>query len=203
MSKRQCTGTNRHGNPCQANPLKDRATCIAHTEELGSFRFGSPAQARAAGQLGGRPALPKPTDVARELVERHVYAVLRPHFKALGLELEDDGSVTPMSHGAIITGESKDGEVIASDIEDLGAQIAAAEKLLDRVYGRPKQSTELSGPAGQPVQVSLPTESDWHAQVARVLGEVGAIGVPPVGLINGNGHANGNGNGNGHRPDQN
>ena len=80
-------------------------------------------------------------------------AVLRPHFKALGLHLNDDGTITPLERGAIITGESKEGTVVPSVIEDLAAQIAAAEKLLDRVYGRPKQQTEISGPDGGPLEV--------------------------------------------------
>ncbi len=71
-------------------------------------------------------------------------AVLRPHFKALGLHLADDLTVTPLERGAILTGQSKDGTVVASTIEDLAAQMEAAEKLLDRIYGRPKQSTELA-----------------------------------------------------------
>lgn len=130
--------------------------CRAHSPDLSETnRFGSHAQAKAAGDVGGRPPMPKPTEVARQLVERHVFAVLAPHFKTLGLELGADGEVTPLPRGAIITGESKDGEVIASTIEDLGAQIAAAEKLLDRVYGRPKQATEISGPDGEPIGTRL------------------------------------------------
>jgi hypothetical protein len=103
------------------------------------------------------------------LVEENVAAILRPHFKALGLRLNDDGSVEQLERGAILTGESKDGEVRASLIEDLGAQIAAAEKLLDRVYGRPKQATEISGPDGGPLTTALITDPSMAAQARDLL----------------------------------
>ena len=54
--------------------------------------------------------------------------------------------------------------------------IAAAEKLLDRVYGRPKQATEISGPAGGPIETRelVPSDADFHTQVAEVLAEAEA-----------------------------
>jgi hypothetical protein len=151
-------------------PEEDQDWCAAHHPDLtGTDRFGSPAQAKAAGELGGRPALPKPTDVARRLVEENVAAILRPHFKALGLLLQDDGTVTPLERGAVLTGESKEGVVKASDIEDLAGQMAAAEKLLDRVYGRPKQATEISGPEGGPITTSLITDPRLAADARDLL----------------------------------
>lgn len=194
-AKRRCQAKNKAGQPCNASPLKGKNFCSAHDPVTPpSARFGSRAQATEAGKLGGRPPLPKPTDLARELLERHVYAVFRPHFKALGLELEDDGSVTPMVRGAIMTGESKDGTVVASEIEDLGAQIAAAEKLLDRVYGRPKQTQEISGPHGDPITLTSPTDdTDRSTRAARLLLEAGLLNghTPAVGdgvTVNGNGN---------------
>lgn len=183
---KQCKGKTKKGTACKATPLRPGTViegvtvkgkhCRAHDPTLpDSARFGSYAQAKEAAKLAGRPPLPKPTELARQLVERHVCGILRPHFKALGMQLNDDGSVEALDRGAIVTGESKDGEVVPSLIEDLGAQIAAAEKLLDRVYGRPKQSTEISGPEGNPVKVELPTDADWHAEVAGVLAQVGAV----------------------------
>lgn len=132
-----CTGTTKKGLPCTAWPLKGRDVCMGHAdrETQASAGFGG----SEVGKLGGRPALPKPTDLARQLMERHAAAMLRPHFKALGLYLEDDGSTRAID-GAVVV---HNGE--ATSIEDLGAQIAAAERLWDRVYGKPKQATELSG----------------------------------------------------------
>jgi phosphoglycolate phosphatase-like HAD superfamily hydrolase len=61
----------------------------------------------------------------------------------LGLELHDDGSVTRCRAAVIIA--KHEGEVFASEVDDLGAQMAAARELLDRVYGRPRQSVEVAG----------------------------------------------------------
>lgn len=180
MTKRLCHGTRKDGKPCRGNPALPGTMiagirmsgdyCRAHDPELpDSFRFGSRVQAREASLIGGgRPPMPKPTDIARQLIERHVYMVLRPHFRTIGLDLADDGTVTRLERGAIVTGESKDGDVIASDIEDLGAQIAAAEKLLDRVYGRPKVVQEVSGLDGAPISTSIILDAAL-AQEARGL----------------------------------
>lgn len=176
MARLKCTGENARGEACGAWPLKGSTRCAAHPIEPDSARFGSPAQAREAAKLAGRPPLPKPTEVARRLVEQHVAAILRPHFKALGLMLNDDGTVTPLERGAILTGESKSGKVVASTIEDLGAQIAAAEKLLDRVYGRPKQSTELTGAGGGPMEI-VPVSRERGADVVRLLAATGMVGA--------------------------
>lgn len=149
-----CKALGKSGKPCKRSPMKGSDYCntIGHDPNASpSVGFGSRAQASAAGKLGGRPPLPKPTDVARQLIEENVTRILRPHFLALGMDLAGDGSVQIVP-GAVMVGESKDGDMIASDIEDLGAQIAAAEKLLDRVYGKPKQATEISGPDGGPVK---------------------------------------------------
>lgn len=157
-----CTGITKKGQPCTAWPLKGRDVCMGHADKE------TRAKARFGGfqPNGGRPKLPKPTDLARELVEKHAAALLRPHFKSLGLLLNDDGSVTALETGAVVV---HNGE--ATGVEDLGAAIAAAEKLLDRVYGKPKQATELSGRIEHDV-TGLEGLSD--AELLRRLGEKGA-----------------------------
>ncbi len=188
-AKRVCHGERKAGGPCGARPLRVGTVlggvrlsgdyCRAHDPDVPeSVRFGTSAQAREASLIGGgRPPMPKPTDIARQLIERHVYMVLRPHFRTIGLDLHDDGSTTRLDRGAIVTGESKDGEVIASDIEDLGAQIAAAEKLLDRVYGRPKQTQEVTGADGGPLEM-VPVAIDRGDAVAVLLAGTRAVREP-------------------------
>jgi hypothetical protein len=198
MSKQnapRCTGTTKTGQPCKASPLKGTDRCLAHSDADTRASVGFTPD---AGARGGRPRLPKPSELARQLVERNVCAILRPHFKALGLQLNDDGCVEPLDRGAILTGESKDGTVVASTIEDLGAQIAAAEKLLDRVYGRPKQQTEISGPEGGPINLQAPDDAtDRSTRAAMLLARAGQLPEAALSGSNGNG-SNGNGsNGNG------
>lgn len=101
----------------------------------------------------GRPKLKDPFDVAREAVRQHAELLIRPHFKALGFDIaivqHKDGAeleITPIEGGgAKVYGESRDGEIVPSKIEDLAAQITAAEKIIDRLWGRPKQAVEHSG----------------------------------------------------------
>jgi hypothetical protein len=177
MTKRVCKGTNAAGKPCGASPLKGTDRCAAHPLDPASTRFGSSEQASAAGRQGGRPKLPTPTEVARDLIEQNIAIILRPHFRTLGYDVETSKQgvvLVPLKGGgAKLYGESRDGVVRSSEYEDLGAQIAAADKLLDRIYGRPKQATELTGPGGGPIAVSpnvIPDQEDWHAAVLR-LGE--------------------------------
>lgn len=72
--------------------------------------------------------------------------ILRPHFAVLGHDVEvgEEGiALVPLEGGgAKLFGESREGVIKMSSYPDLGAQIAAADKLLDRVYGRPKQVSE-------------------------------------------------------------
>lgn len=129
-----CKGTNKKGEPCKAAALKGRDVCLAHADEetRTSVNFQQ-------GPRPGRPRVAKPTEVARRVIEENVAALLRPHFRALGLELHDDLTTTPLDKGAIVVYQGE-----ATTIEDLGAQIAAAEKLLDRVYGKPRQQVDVS-----------------------------------------------------------
>ena len=103
---------------------------------------------RTREQLGGRPRNPRPSEIKRQLMERYELAVQRPYWRTLGYDVVIvDGEcelVELPGGGAKLFGESKDGFINVSDVEDLGAQINASEKLEDRVYGRPKQATEIT-----------------------------------------------------------
>jgi hypothetical protein len=98
--------------------------------------------------------VPRSTELQRELVEEHAWAVVRPYFRTLGLDVDREGNVTELDRGAIVVGRDKEGGVHASTIEDLGAQVTAAEHLLDRVFGRPRQALELTGEDGRPIELA-------------------------------------------------
>jgi hypothetical protein len=151
--RRQCTGITKRGTPCRTAPLKGTDRCAAHPLSPGSTRFGSPAQAREAGLQGGRPRVPRSTELQRHLVEEHAWAVVRPYFRTLGLDVDEGGTVRELERGAIHVGRDKEGGVYTSTVEDLGAQVAAAEALLNRVLGRPRQALEHTGPDGGPIKV--------------------------------------------------
>lgn len=154
MPRRYCKEVNRNGDPCMAHPLEGTDLCMAHSPESVRESVGFVAN----NGFQGRPALPKPTDVARRLVEENVVALLRPYWRTLGYDVQiADGRIALVEledGGAKIYGTSaKDGRVFVSEHDDLGAMMQAAEKLLDRVYGKPKQVSEVSGPDGAPIAI--------------------------------------------------
>jgi hypothetical protein len=160
----RCTATTKAGNRCLKLPHPGLEVCIAHAprEVQKSAGFGGP-QPNA-----GRPRLEKPLEVARRLVEENVEQLLRPHFAALGCRLERNEAgelaVIPDPDLRPKVTASYQGIVTQSTIEDLQAQLEAAERLFDRVYGKPKQATEITGANGGPVSfadlANLATESD-------------------------------------------
>lgn len=184
-----CTATTRKGTPCKANALKGTDRCGAHPHDdapsvaARSHPFGSRAQAREAGKASGeaRRAV-KPMEVMRRLVEDNAVEILTPHFKTLGLELyrDDDGAVRarPMvtqegvPAGARVIAREKDATYL-TNIEDLGAKMDAAERMLDRVFGKPKQQTELTGAQGGPVEI-VPVKRQG-ATVVELLKGTGAV----------------------------
>lgn len=179
--KRRCIAKNKAGGPCSAPPLVGKEHCLAHDPTLSdSERFGSRAQAKEAAKLAGRPPKPRVVDVLRERFEAEADEWLGELKAALG---------ATMPH---MIGTGRDAHIV--EVPDHRTRLKAIEIAFDRVYGKPKQATELSGPQGGPVEVqALPDAPEWHGQVAEVLAQVGAVKPPAL--------LNGNGNGNGHRPD--
>lgn len=143
--RRRCTGETKDGSPCKAAVLKDSDTCLAHADAITRESVGFIA---ANGKAGRKPN-PKPSEIKQQLMERYKLVVQRPYWRTLGYDVKIDDDGEPYLEeledgGAKLFGVSKDGEVCVSDAEDLGAQIAAAEKLEDRVYGKPKSSSEVT-----------------------------------------------------------
>lgn len=185
-----CHGTTKRGTLCDAKPLKAGTEiegvkvkgkhCRAHDPDLpDSARFGSRAQAKEAAKLAGRPPLPRPTDIARRLIEQNELALQRPYWRTLGYDVvigEDGLELVPLAAGgAKMHGESKEGEIVASPFDDLGAQQEAAERLWNRVYGKPKQTQEITGAEGGPVEL-VPVTRKKAKIVGGLLDKVGAKG---------------------------
>jgi hypothetical protein len=190
---RGCHGKTRKGTACDASPLKAGTViegvavkgkhCRAHDPDLpDSARFGSRAQAKAAGDQGGRPKLPSPTDVARRLIEANELVLQKPYWLALGYDVrlgkEGPELVEVPGGGVKVHGEAKDGTIVVSEHLDLGAMQEAAERLWNRVYGKPKQATEISGPGGGPIEhdvMGIPTDAQFHQEVAGILAAAEAV----------------------------
>lgn len=110
-SRRQCQAHNRAGEPCGAAPLTGSEYCRAHDPTV-------PEETRfgspvQAGRAGAseKPRTPGVMEQLRQRVEEHADQILAPYFAAL------------------------------ADGEDVETRMKAAERLLDRVFGRPTQST--------------------------------------------------------------
>ena len=173
MEPEKCGKTKADGKPCGSYKLRGKSTCLAHAdaETRESVGFGGYQEG------SGRPRVPRPTDVARGLIERNVLAVQRPYWRTLGydVQLGPDGPVlTELPQGAAkLYGESKDGDIVVSHADDLAAQMMAADKLQDRVYGKPKTTTEISGAlvTGGP---ELVENQELAAKARELLNAVGA-----------------------------
>ena len=161
--KRKCKAKTKAGKPCSRPPVIGETHCLAHMsrKEREARGFGGPQPD------SGRPKKPRVTDVMRKKIEAEIDKVLKPYFEAL------EGAVVHAVY---------EGRVIPSEHPDLAARIAAAEKLLDRVYGKPGQALELTGKDGSPIEIDALAFTDPKVrkaadEFARRVGDARADGA--------------------------
>lgn len=156
VAKRRCEGTTKAGAPCKSTPLLPGTVisgvtvsgrwCYTHDEDIPAEAM--PHMLRTPEQMQGRPKLPRAIDIQRELIERNFLVAITPSLRTIGYEpvIEDGEPVLKAlpGGGAKLHGVSKDGEVVLSEHEDLKAKREAEQSILDRVYGKPKQSVEAT-----------------------------------------------------------
>ena len=131
MNDRHCEGTNRAGLPCRAAPLRAGQWCSAHDPKLPAAIRFGSSEQAAGAATGVDRRTPSVTEQMRERVEAEAEAILAPYFEAL------------------------------AEGQDIEQRMRAAERLLDRVYGRPKQSTQPGGRAtGRAATYDLSSELD-------------------------------------------
>lgn len=133
---------------------------------------------------GGRPRVPRATELARRLVEENIAVVLAPYWRVLGFDVvvSDDGGLElrPRAEGgAKLYGESREGIVRVSRFEDLGAMVRVAELLQDRVFGRPKQAVEHTAPDG-PILSALVMDPTIAEDARDLLRRAAAAQPKPV-----------------------
>jgi hypothetical protein len=185
VPKRVCKAKTKRGTACQAYPLKPGTIIDGVTVKGAHCRKHDPDlsdTARLAGPQpnSGRPRLPRPSEVAQQLIERNVLALQRPYWRALGYDvvIGKDGPelVEIEGGGAKIYGESKDGDINMTMHDDLEAHQKAAERLQDRVYGRPKQATEITSPDGGAIVLVAPPDAlDKSRKAAELLKGLGRV----------------------------
>jgi hypothetical protein len=161
MSKRACSHKTKKGQPCKATPLSDVDYCISHAPEdvRDSTGFGG-------SQPGsGRPPTPRAVDVLLERIEAGIDQVLNPLWDALAAEQ------------GVVVGNGAHAEI--EMVPDHKTRIAASRELLDRGYGRPKQSTEISGPDGGAITLVPPADvTEKSRKAAKLLNELGQVDEP-------------------------
>lgn len=127
MSARRCQSTNRAGDPCRAAPLTGSRWCSAHDPQRPAPIRFGSPEQATEAATGVERRTPSVTDKMRERVEAESEKVLAPYFAAL-----DAG-------------------------EDVEQRMRAAERLLDRSFGRPRQATEPAAEREQETQLAEQT----------------------------------------------
>lgn len=176
----RCMGTKKNGEPCGSFAVTGSRFCISHTPDADLEILGIKPLTKAARE---RRALVKKQSApafARKVFEGALDKVMAPYLEALGLRLigvdEDDKPIFEdvPNGGLMLHGTSKDGDVVMSDYPDLAGRVVVAEKLWDRVYGKPKQTQILEG-GDKPVRVEPVRTEDRAMRVAAILQSVGAL----------------------------
>jgi hypothetical protein len=154
-----CSATTRKGQPCKVAPLKGSEYCRAHDPTLpDSSRFGSPAQAAVAGsapkphKLGAREAM---NEAFLEAAREHRDAIIAAYIDGLDAER------------TVVVGNGP--SAFTESVPDPPTRLTAAEKLTDRVIGKPRQGVEITGADGGPIVSAALDLSALNAQELKVL----------------------------------
>lgn len=184
-AKNPCRGYNKAGQPCGCAALKGMKHCRAHLNEAERAQLGNPKTWSELGVEGKRlkPRIQNATvpSLMKSVVEVATERLIARYLGALGLEFigfDEDGNPivleNGMEKGVRIYGESKDGDIVMTDYPDLMAQIQVMEKLMDRTYGKPKQTNVIEG-GSKPIKVQPVRSAERSQEVASLLQRVGAI----------------------------
>lgn len=151
MATRDCKGVTKSGKQCKAVPLKDTDYCLAHADEKTRVATGFGAKDRG----NGRPRKQRVVDVIRERIEDKVDEMFAILWEAAHAER------------AVVVGNGP--QAYVEMVPDHPTRRAAVAELLDRGYGRPHQSSE----------VTVITEDVITQAIAKLEAELG--GNDPVG----------------------
>lgn len=171
VPKKLCTDLTKKGTPCTNKALDGTDKCVAHSSDLVKMEHGFGGKGIA--QAGGRPKKPKASEVELELIEQNIIIVQQPYWRTLGYELKKRGNglkLVPLpGGGAKIYGESKDGDIRFTTVDDLAAQIKAAEALKDRAFGKPRQMREVKVDSRSILATVDITDQETRDTIAKLL----------------------------------
>lgn len=157
-----CSATTKAGKPCKAAPLKDRDVCLAHADE--ETRTSTNFQ---QGPRPGRPRSPRVIDVLRERIEADIDRWLKP--------LEDGLT----AERGLVVGDGPAARI--EYVEDHATRIKAFREGMDRAFGRPTQTHDIT---------TRVEESEVDREISELLGQMDSADpdLTEVGQANGKGH---------------
>lgn len=112
----------------------------------------------------GRAKKPTASSILRERFEADADRYLKPLEEAI------------QAMKAVVVGNGAHARI--ENVEDFSLRLRAMEVMLDRVYGKPTATTEITGAGGAPLQVTVPQDEERAREVAQILAGVGAVTVP-------------------------
>lgn len=161
-SKRKCKGTTKAGQPCPTIPLNPGTIvegyvmsgdyCRGHEPSLVEAKLNIPKGMGGPQPGSGRPRKPRAVDVLKDWMEAHIDEVLAPLLDGLSAEK------------SVVVGNGKGAHL--ETVPDRALRIQAARELLDRGYGRPKQT----------VDAVVVSDEDLLERLAMMEGELADIG---------------------------
>lgn len=162
-----CSAETQAGAPCpqfaQRVTLRGKRyqlkTCIMHASDPIKKELGLIGHARGG---PGRKKHPTAPDILRERFEADARRYLKPYEDALE------------AMRAVVVGNGASAHI--QMVADLTTRLKASEAILDRVVGKPKQITELTG-GDAPLEIVVPTDHKRERDVAAILAESGALGT--------------------------
>lgn len=168
--KRLCGKDLRTGTPCQQGryviELRKEGkptryflapTCFAHLPDELKERL----EVKGLGpKTPGRPPRPRVIDVMKEQIEQEIAEYMAPYRESL------------LAMKQVVVGNGAHARMV--EVPDHRTRLQATEALLDRVYGKPKQTTDNNVQISAP-DVEVPSDQERQQAVARILAESGAI----------------------------
>lgn len=160
------------GEPCpmhrailehpETGKLYRAATCFAHLPPKVRKMFGAPEfGGKVPGTGGARLRKTTVPEALQQMVEQELSTWIKPYFDSLN-------AMKP-----IVVGNGRHARI--EHVPDMRARTQAAEAVLDRLYGKAKQQTELTGAGGGPVEVTVPNDRERQVEVAQILAAAGAL----------------------------
>lgn len=151
-------------NPAQIVTIRGKnyklKTCLMHSSEAVRDELGLLHPPR--GKVG-RKKKQTASQILRDRFEAEAERYLKPFEEALE------------AMKAVVVGNGASAHIEFTD--DIALRLKAIESMLDRIYGRPKQVTELTGADGDAIEVTVPSDDERKQALARVLASTGALGT--------------------------